>query len=86
MTPAGWYASTLMGQHQMPVQMLVDTGATITLISGDVYDRMGLPKPRLGKTNVKLIAADGSAILTRGSAVMQLNIAGRVFKHSESTI
>ena len=64
------------------VQMLVDTGANITIISPRVL--MSVPKerrPRVEESTVTVVMADGEPLSSLGRAEFELRIDGKTYKH-----
>ena len=62
------------------VSFLVDTGASVSLICGEIWDRIKPPDPpKLIPVNTRLVGADGSPLQIQGSVVVELTISGQVF-------
>ena len=71
------YAS-LFGKQ---VSFLVDTGAAVSLICGEIWEHIKLSEPpKLTPIRTRLVGADGSPLQVQGSAVVELTISGQVFK------
>ncbi|PJE78522.1 hypothetical protein CI610_02538 [invertebrate metagenome] len=69
---AGMYVKAKI--QNVDVQLLVDTGATITIISDEVYNRIPLAmRPELQKVTQEILAANGAALesLGRGSFLIR---------------
>ena len=62
------------GERFEPVEALVDTGATFTVIPGSILQRLGIPVQR----EVRFRMADGS-VLTRGVGETVLRLDGQTF-------
>lgn len=75
-SPAGLYVPTVMlGQN---IQGLFDTGATCTVVSIRVWDRIPEnQKPGLDEPRVRLATIGDHDILNRGSCMVELRVDGR---------
>jgi len=56
--PTGWYAAVGVGSAE--IDLLVDSGASKTCFSRELYNRLPGPKPELLNTNMKFEMADGT--------------------------
>ena len=66
-----------------PVQWLIDTGCTCTLLSIHIFDRLSPEEqPTLQPYLGNLRSADAPAIKVRGRAMLNIDIAGVVVQHS----
>lgn len=66
----------------VPVKFLVDTGASVTIISPEVYKRLPMQR-RLGlqEESLEMSVADGRPLVFYGSCCWQLEIGGVEVKH-----
>ena len=63
------------------VSFLLDTGAALTLVRKDVWDSLGLTRPRLEPwSGLRLVSVDGNPLSVLGCAQTQLNLAGEEFQ------
>ena len=70
-----------MIQHQ-PLMLLVDTGASVTVINTSVYrDLSHEDKPTLTKPPATMTNADGTPIPCSGTGVFELCVEGVEVKH-----
>lgn len=63
------------------ISFLVDTGAAVSLIHGDIWDKIkpyGVPKA--DPVSARLVGVDGAPLQVRGSVMVQLVIAGQSFQ------
>lgn len=68
--------------HKTKVKLLVDTGATVTIKSERIYDKIPeLARPRLGKVHQDILTASGERlqVLGKGSFAIGLNEPKDVF-------
>ena len=57
------------------VSFLVDTGAAVSLVSSEVWDRVKPTNaPRLNHVNVKLVGVDGAPLQVQGSVTVELEM------------
>ena len=62
------------------VSFLIDTGAAVSLMSTEVWDRIKpVDAPRLNPVNIKLVGVDGVPFQVKGSVTVQLEMPGRTF-------
>ena len=62
--------------HQVKCKLLVDTGATVSIVSNDIYQKIpDVARPTLTSTNQEVLTASGDKlnILGRGNFLMRLN-------------
>jgi hypothetical protein len=62
--------------HQIKCKLLVDTGATVSIVSNDIYQKIpGVARPTLTSTNQEVLTASGDKlkILGRGNFLMRLD-------------
>ena len=59
--------------HQIKCKLLVDTGATVSIVSNDIYQK--IPRPTLTSTNQEVLTVSGDKlkILGRGNFLMRLD-------------
>ena len=63
------------------VLFLVDTGATVSLISSEVWNRIKPANPpELKPVNMKLVGVDGSPMQVQGSVIVDLNLSDQAFQ------
>ena len=63
--------------NHVPTTFVLHTGAAVTLVRGDIWDRTGLPPDNLVPwTGPNLVRADGTPICLPGVAEMSLVLAG----------
>ena len=68
-----------VGGDQVP--FLIDTGAAVSLIRGDVWDRIKpCNAPKVEPANTRLVGVDGAPLQVRGSVMVQLVVAGQPFE------
>ena len=63
------------------VNLLVDTGVAITLMSSAVFERVDLPDADLEQVECNICTADGTPIRVHGERVMQLTIGSLRVEH-----
>ena len=64
----------------LPVEFLVDTGSTTTLLSCRIFNKMlDAKKPNLESTSLNIKDVNGNFIVTYGQGTMNLMFAGKVF-------
>ena len=64
------------------VMLLVDSGATLSIISPDVLHAvLNNPSPILARVDTPILMADRTALKVQGSVLMSLSISGLVFRH-----
>jgi hypothetical protein len=62
--------------HQVKCKLLVDTGATVSIVSNDMYKKIpDVARPTLTSTNQEVLTASGDKlkILGRGNYLMRLD-------------
>ena len=63
------------------VSFLVDTGATVSLVSSKVWNRIKpSTAPRMNLVNLRLVGVDGAPLQIQGSVTVELEISGKIFK------
>ncbi|CAC5378547.1 unnamed protein product [Mytilus coruscus] len=62
--------------------MLVDTGSAVTLISKNVYEKLGEIKPKLTEVSTILTTADGEPMKVMGASNLLLQLNNHGFIHS----
>ncbi|CAC5378553.1 unnamed protein product [Mytilus coruscus] len=62
--------------------MLVDTGSAVTLISKNVYEKLGKIKPKLTEVSTILTTADGEPMKVMGASDLLLQLNNHGFIHS----
>lgn len=62
--------------------MLVDTGSAVTLISKNVYEKLGKIKPKLTEVSTILTTADGEPMKVMGASDLLLKLNNHGFIHS----
>lgn len=67
----------------IPVEFLIDTGSTTTLISCRIFDKIPEnQKPDLVKTQLNIRDVNGNSIVTYGQSTMQISFGKVVFPHA----
>ena len=67
----------------LPIEWLVDTGCTTTIVSSCVFDALHPDeRPRILNYNGELTSVDGSPVKVRGQALMNVQIGSKLFQHS----
>ena len=62
------------------VSFLVDTGAAVSLVSSEVWDRVKPTNaPRLNHVDVNLVGVDGTPLQVQGSVTVELEMSGQIF-------
>ena len=64
----------------MPVDMLVDTGATVSLVDKKVFDLVKSGRA-LRKVKGRLIAANGESLQVYGESCLKFMLQGHLVKH-----
>ena len=63
------------------VSFLVDTGAAVSLVSSEVWERIKPPTaPRMNPVGLRLVGVDGAPLQIQGSVTIELEISGKTFK------
>jgi len=63
------------------VSFLVDTGAAVSLVSSEVWDRIKPSSaPRMNPVGLRLVGVDGAPLHIRGSVIVELEISAKTFK------
>ncbi|XP_062616134.1 uncharacterized protein LOC134277851 [Saccostrea cucullata] len=66
-----------------PISMLVDTGASVTILSSKVFENLDLKKGiNLTPSLVKLTSANGERILVRGECPMKITVGDKTVTHN----
>jgi predicted aspartyl protease len=60
--------------------MLINTGASVTILRNDIYDNL-LSKPKSESVRASLVNATGECLFY-GKAYMKLNIGGKPYEHN----
>ena len=61
--------------------MLIDTGASVTILRNDIYDNL-LSKPKSESVRASLVNATGELSPFYGKAYIKLNIGGKPYEHN----
>jgi dUTPase len=68
--------------NDIPLSFLVDTGASVTIISTNIYQQITCDlRPKLEQTDIRMTTADGTPLSCTGTALFQLEIQGMTFTH-----
>ena len=63
------------------ISFLVDTGAAVSLVSREVWDRIKpTPAPRMNPVGLWLVGVDGAPLHVQGSVIVELNILGQTLQ------
>ena len=63
------------------VSFLVDTGAAVSLVSSEVWERIKpSTAPRMNPVGLRLVGVDGAPLQIQGSVTIELEISGKTFK------
>ena len=65
----------------MPLDILVDTGATVSLVDKKVFDLVKKKKCSLQKVKRRLIAANGESLQVYGEMCLRFMLQGHLVKH-----
>ena len=65
-----------------PINMLVDTGSAVTLISNGVYEQLGRVKGKLQPVSTTLTTADGEVMNVMGASNLVLNLDNHSYNQS----
>ncbi len=76
---ACWFVTVTV--NGKPVEMLIDTGSSGTLISKDVFDGLKCGEVKLDSSNAVLSTANGGALTLYGKGAMDLCVQGHSFNH-----
>lgn len=68
----GIYVIGKIGSKRIP--MLVDTGASVTIVSTQFYKNLKLEKPQLTQVSIKLTSASGDIIPVSGECPIQISL------------
>lgn len=74
----GMYVIGKIGSKRIP--MLVDTGASVTIVSTQFYENLKLEKPQLTQVSIKLTSASGDAIPVSEECPIQIPYLLKIFK------
>ena len=77
-----WFIPVTIGMEMM--EMLVDTGSGMSLLSREVYDSMGARRPKLKGLSTNLTMANGFLMEADGKARFSMSIAGQ--RHRASMV
>ena len=67
----------------MPIEWLVDTGCTITIVNTRLFDAIHPDEqPRLIPYHGKLTSVDGSSVKVKGQALMNIQIGTKLLQHT----
>ena len=64
------------------MDMLVDTGSAVTLISYEIFNKFSCSKPQLLDTDAKLQTASGEIMKVHGKVQLELYVGGEYVSHS----
>ena len=79
---AGIFVEAIMNGFR--VKLLVDTGATLSIISPDVLHAvLNDPSPIFDQVDKPILMADRTALKVEGSVLMSLSISGQEFRQIE---
>ena len=68
--------------NNVPVSFLIDTGAGVSLLQGNVWDKIRSKDHKLTTVTLqRLVGVDGIPIRIRGSTLIQFSIGSMEFKH-----
>ena len=67
--------------HDIGIKMLIDTGAKITLISKEMFDKIA-EKPLLSECDSKLYTANGTSLTVLGQAAFNIKLNDHTFVHT----
>ena len=67
----------------MPIEWLVDTGCTTTIISAKIFDAIQPDEqPRVLQYDGELTSVDGSTVTVKGQALINIMIGAKLFQHN----
>ena len=75
-----WFATVFV--NQICIDMLVDTGSAVTLISKNIYEKISNIKPKLSEVSTVLTTADGEPMKVLGASNLLLRMGSYEFNHS----
>ena len=68
--------------NDVPVSFLIDTGAGVSLLQGNIWDKIRSDDHKLTTVTLqRLVGVDGMPIRVRGSTLIQFSIGGMEFNH-----
>ena len=79
--PGGTILKRAKRRLSVPLDMLVDTGATVSLVDKKVYDLVKTGCP-LRKVKSRLIADNGESLQVYGETCLELMLQGHLVKHN----
>ena len=68
--------------YNVPVSFLIDTGAGVSLLQGNIWDKIKSDNHKLATVTLqRLVRIDGMPIRVRGSTLIQFSIGSMEFNH-----
>ena len=74
---SSYYVEGRVGNH--PAQVLIDTGAALTLVRTTYWNHIPKPTQQLQPARQCLVGVDGTPLATRGTATVEVVLGGQSF-------
>lgn len=79
-TQSCWYIKAKI--ESLYINMLVDTGSAVTLVSNTVFEKLGHAKNKLKPVSTALTTADGDVMNVIGASHLSFSLSNHLFEHS----